>query len=241
MRLPHAAALVVGIILGASIFIQSSEITRQVPNTTLVMLAWLAAGLLTFCGALVCAELTSVFPQTGGVYVFLRQIFSPALGFLWGWAMFWSVHSGIIAAIAVIMARYIAYFAPLSETAIRMVAIATIVLLSAINYLGVKLGGTVQVALTVIKVAAIFLMVLLFFTLGGRAHQTMLPELYTRDVSIGAFGLAVAAGLFAFGGWHMVTYLAGETEDPQHTIPRALLLGTLTVTACYMLLNAGYH
>src|SRR5947209_12559174 len=170
MRLPHAAALVVGIILGASIFIQSSEITRQVPSTPIVMLAWLAAGVLTFCGALVCAELTSAFPHTGGVYVFLRQIFSPAWGFLWGWAMFWSVHSGIIAAIAVILARYIAYFMPLSETAIRGLAIVAILLLSAINYLGVKLGGTVQVALTAIKLAAILLMVLLFFTLGGAAH-----------------------------------------------------------------------
>lgn len=241
MRLPHAAAMVVGIILGASIFIQSSEITRQVPSTALVMLAWLAAGLLTFCGALVCAELTSEFPQTGGVYVFLRQIFSPALGFLWGWAMFWSVHSGIIAAIAVIMARYIAYFAPLSETAIRAIAIAAILLLSAINYLGVKLGGAVQVALTVIKLAAILLMVVLFFTLGGAAHHALPREISTGPISSGAFGLAVAAGLFAFGGWHMVTYAAGETHDPERTIPRALLLGTLTVTACYMLLNAGYH
>src|SRR5215468_7130228 len=112
MRLSHATAMVVGIILGASIFIQPSEITRLVPGTHGALLAWLLAGVLTFCGALVCAELSSVFPQTGGVYVFLKQIFSPALGFLWGWAMFWSVHSGIIAAIAVIFARYVAYFIP---------------------------------------------------------------------------------------------------------------------------------
>src|SRR5436309_3388905 len=173
LRFSRATAMVVGIILGASIFIQSSEITRLVPSTAMVMLAWLAAGVLTFCGALVCAELTSVFPQTGGVYVFLRQIFSPALGFLWGWAMFWSVHSGIIAAIAVIMARYMAYFAPLSEAAIRTVAIAAILLLSAINYVGVKLGGALQVALTAMKLAAILLMVVLFFTLGGPAHHAL--------------------------------------------------------------------
>src|SRR5947209_12773138 len=200
MRLPHAAAMVVGIILGASIFIQSSEITRQVPSTALVMLAWLAAGLLTFCGALVCAELTSVFPQTGGVYVFLRQIFSPALGFLWGWAMFWSVHSGIIAAIAVILARYVAYFVPMGEPAIRAVAMAAIVFLSAINYLGVKPGSLVQVVLTAIKLAAILLMVLLFFSFGGAVHRALPSEIPVEHISISAFGLAVAAGLFAFGG-----------------------------------------
>jgi len=189
MRFSHATAMVVGIILGASIFIQSSEITRLVPSTAAVMLAWLAAGALTFCGALVCAELTSAFPQTGGVYVFLRQIFSPALGFLWGWAMFWSIHSGIIAAIAVILARYVAYFVPMGEPAVRAVAIAAILFLSAINYLGVKPGSLVQVVLTAVKLAAILLMVALFFSLGGAAHRTLPVEAPVEHISVGAYGL----------------------------------------------------
>src|SRR5215475_14722735 len=130
--------MVVGIILGVSVFIQSSEITCLVPSTRGVMLAWLAAGALTVCGALVCAELSVLYPQTGGVYVFLKEIFSPALGFHWGWAMFWSVHSGIIAAIAVVLARYVAYFVPIGENGIRGVAIVSILVLSLINYLGVK-------------------------------------------------------------------------------------------------------
>src|SRR5215467_14254713 len=112
MSLSHATAMVIGIILGASIFIQPSEITRLVPSGRGVMLVWLAAGALTLCGALVCAELASAFPETGGVYVFLRKTFSPALGFLWGWAMFWSIHSGIVAALAVILSRYAGYFIP---------------------------------------------------------------------------------------------------------------------------------
>src|SRR5215467_14385056 len=141
MTLVHATSMVIGIIVGASIFIQPSEITRLVPSTLGLMLVWLAAGALTLCGALVCAELSAVFPQTGGVYVFLKEMLSPALGFLWGWGMFWSVHSGIIAAIAVVLARYVAYFVPLSETAIRISAILAILLLSVINYLGIKLGS----------------------------------------------------------------------------------------------------
>src|SRR5947209_6460970 len=96
MGLAHATSMVIGIILGASIFIQPSEITRLVPSERGVMLVWLAAGALTLCGAMVCAELASAFPDTGGVYVFLKKIFSPAVGFLWGWAMFWVMHSGII-------------------------------------------------------------------------------------------------------------------------------------------------
>ena len=97
--------MVVGTIIGASIFVQPSEITRQIPTVGGILLAWLAAGVLTLFGALVCAELTSAFPRTGGVYVFLKEAYSPAVGFLWGWAMFWSMHTGIIAAIAGVFAR----------------------------------------------------------------------------------------------------------------------------------------
>ena len=88
MGLAAATSMVVGIIVGASIFVQPSEVTRLVPNRSAVILAWLVSGVLTLCAALVCAELSRLFPDTGGVYVFLKQIYSPALGFLWGWAMF---------------------------------------------------------------------------------------------------------------------------------------------------------
>jgi APA family basic amino acid/polyamine antiporter len=241
IRLAHATAMVVGIIVGATIFIQPSEVSRLVPSTRGAMLVWLLAGTLTFCGAMVCAELSSAFPQTGGIYVFLKQIFSPPLGFLWGWGMFWSVHSGIIAAIALILARYVAYWAPLSESTTRILAIAVIVLLSFVNYLGVKLGSRVQLALTAAKLAAIVLLVALLFGFGREAHRALPAEQSARPTPLTAYGLAIAAGLFAFGGWHMVTYAAGETDEPQRTIPRALLAGTLIVTVCYMLINAAYH
>ena len=241
MTLVHATSMVVGIILGASIFIQPSEITRLVPSTLGLMMVWLAAGALTLCGALVCAELSAAFPDTGGVYVFLKKIFSPALGFLWGWGMFWSVHSGIIAAIAVILARYVAYFTPLGEAGVRAVAVVAILGLSFLNYMGVKQGSLVQVILTTAKLVAVGAMILQIFIAGGAAHQALPPSPAPVPIpSSSAYGLAIAAGLFAFGGWHMVTYSAGETHDPKRNIPRALLIGVLAVTGIYMLLNAAY-
>ncbi len=140
--------MVVGIIIGASIFVQPSEINRHVPNTGGILAVWVLAGLLTFSGALVCAELSSAFPRTGGVYVFLKEGVSPACGFLWGWAMFWTVHSGIIAASSVILARYAGFFVPLSDRGIRLVGIAFILLLSWVNYLGVRQGSLVQTIAT---------------------------------------------------------------------------------------------
>ena len=238
IRLPHATALVIGIIIGASIFVQPSEVSRLAPGFRSMLLVWIAAGALTLVGALICAELASAFPETGGVYVFLSKLFSPAVGFLWGWAMFWSMHSGIIAAIATVFARYLAALAGAGDWAIRPLAVGGILLLSTVNYVGVRPGSRLQAFVTWVKLGAIAGLVALLFgsaAAHGAVAQAAAPAPATRD-----FLLAVGAGLFAFGGWHMVTYSAGETEDPRRTIPRALMLGTLTVTAIYIALNSAY-
>ncbi|MFI5280664.1 MAG: APC family permease [Gemmatimonadales bacterium] len=232
-----AAAMVVGTIIGASIFVQPSVITANVPSRGGVLLAWLVAGLLTMFGALVAAELVSAFPRSGGVYVFLTEAWGPSLGFLWGWAMFWSMHSGILAAISVVFARYVGTFVTLSPVGLKAVAIAGILALSLVNVLGVREGGRVQTWLTAIKVAAVIGIVALLFG-GGTAAATGTAA--AGAITTRGFALAVGAGVFAFGGWHMVTYAAQETVDPKRTIPRALALGTALVTLCYVALNAAY-
>src|SRR6266550_102648 len=156
--LTQATAMVVGTIVGSSIFVQPSEVSKAVPSFSGMLLVWIAAGALTWFGASICAELSSAMPRTGGVYVFLREMFSPAAGFLWGWAMFWSMHSGIIAAISVVFARYAAGIVPMSDAQIRGTAVAAIVGLSIVNCAGVRLGSGLQTALTIIKVAAIALL-----------------------------------------------------------------------------------
>jgi APA family basic amino acid/polyamine antiporter len=247
MGLPHATAMVVGTIIGASIFVQPSEITGQVPTIVGIFAVWVVCGVLTLFGALVCAELASAYPDSGGVYTYLREAYSPALGFLWGWAMFWTMHSGIIAAIAVICARYLAFFVPLGDMGIRVVAITVILLLSGVNYVGARHGSLLQTVITAGKLVAVVAIIVAGFLLGGGAHEVVLSTGATSagPASSGAFSatdfaLALVAGLFAFGGWHMVTYNAEETHDPERTIPRALIAGTLVVTACYILLNAVY-
>jgi APA family basic amino acid/polyamine antiporter len=233
--LVQATAMVVGTIVGASIFVQPSEVSRAVPSFWGMLLVWIAAGALTWFGASICAELASVFPRTGGVYVFLREMFSPAAGFLWGWAMFWSMHSGIIAAIAMVFARYAATIVPMGDAGIRWTAVAGILVLSAINYVGVRPGSAVQTALTLSKIAAIIVLLGLLFGMGA-----LTPPAAAGAVTATGFFSGLAAGLFAFGGWHMVTYAAEETRDPERTIPRALMLGTAVVVLIYLMLNAAY-
>jgi APA family basic amino acid/polyamine antiporter len=235
--LTHATAMVVGTIVGASIFVQPSEVSRAVPSLPGVLLVWIVAGALTWFGASICAELSAAYPRTGGVYVFLREMFSPIVGFLWGWAMFWSMHTGIIAAIAMVFGRYAATIVPMGDLGVRATAIAGILLLSGVNYAGVRQGSAVQTGLTIAKVVAISGLLVLLFLSGVRQY---IPN--GAPVTIGADGFlrALVAGLFAFGGWHMVTYAAEETRDPQRTIPRALMFGTAVVVVIYLALNAAY-
>ena len=233
--LVQAVAMVVGTIVGSSIFVQPSEVSRAVPSFGGMALVWMAAGALTWFGASICAELASAYPRTGGVYVFLREMFSPAAGFLWGWAMFWSMHSGIIAAIAMVFARYAATIVPMGDLGIRLTAVGGILGLSAINYVGVRPGSAVQTGLTITKIAAIG--VLLVLLLGpGTLHAPVAAGAITAP----GFFRGLVAGLFAFGGWHMVTYAAEETRDAERTIPRALMVGTAIVVVVYLLLNGAY-
>jgi APA family basic amino acid/polyamine antiporter len=237
----NATAMVAGTIIGAAIFVQPSEIARHLATPAEIMLVWLACGILTLFGAFVCAELASAFPKTGGLYVFLRETFSPLAGFLWGWAMFWSMHSGIIAVIATVFARYTAHFVPVGDTGVRAIAVLAIVALSALNYVGVRGGTRVQTALTIAKIAAIASIVVGGFVVVLSDAVPASPETAPAiESSFSGFLLAMVAGLFAYGGWHMVTYSAGETVMPARTIPVALVTGVAIVTACYIAMNLLY-
>ena len=239
----HATALVVGIIIGASIFVQPSVITGTVPSLPAVYAVWIASGILTLFGALIAAELASAYPQAGGVYVFLREAFSPGVAFLWGWAMFWTMHTGIIAVIAMVFARYVSFFIPVGDVGLRVLATLAIVVLTAVNYIGVRQGSLVQTTLTILKVGAVVAIILIAFAVGPQHRTTTMTSGFAAGggtLSARSFALGLVAGLFAFGGWHMVTYAAEETRDPERTIPRALVVGVFIVTACYVALNAAY-
>ena len=230
--------MVVGSIIGAGIFVQPSEIARHLQTPEQIIFVWLACGILTLFGAMVCAELASAFPVTGGLYVFLRDTFSPMTGFLWGWSMFWTMHSGIIAAIATVFSRYASYLLiDLGAPDTRILAVAVIAGLSVLNYRGTRTGSQLQTGLTAAKLAVIAALVAGGFVLGGSSPSATDPD---HQTSLSDLLLATVAGLFAYGGWHIVTYLAGETVMPARTVPAALLAGVGIVTACYVALNVAY-
>jgi basic amino acid/polyamine antiporter, APA family len=153
--------------------------------------------------------------------------------------MFWTMHTGIVAIIAMVCARYVGTFVELSPNGIRAVAVIVVAILSAVNYIGVKQASIVQTTLTLIKVGAIILIVGIAFIV-GRTSAGVAANFAAPDVTVPLIVTAMIAGLFSFGGWHMVSYSAEETVDPSRTIPRALLIGTLTVTVLYIALNVAY-
>ena len=232
--------MVVGTIIGASIFVQPSLVSGAVGSTMGVLFVWAAAGLLTLIGALVAAELSSAFPRTGGVYVFLKEGYSPAIAYLWGWAMFWSMHTGIIAAIATVFARYLGHFVELGDQGTKAAAVGAIVFLSAVNYLGVRQASGLQAFFTWIKLLAVVAIVVLGVWFIMQRETPPIVGAPPAELSYSGFVQAMIAGLFAYGGWHLVTYAADETKDPSRTIPRALMSGTLIVTIAYISINAVY-
>jgi APA family basic amino acid/polyamine antiporter len=242
--LPRATAMVIGTIIGASIFVQPSLVSGAVPSAGGVLLVWAVSGFLTLIGALVCAELASAFPRTGGVYVFLREAYSPAVAYVWGWAMFWVMHSGIIAAIAMVFARYVGHFMVLGDVGTRLTGAGAILVLSAVNYVGVRHGSALQTFFTAIKLFAITAIVVLGIAWVIAHGSPTLSPIASHQTpgtgQIGSFITATMAGLFAYGGWHMVTYAAEETHDAVRTIPRALFIGTAIVTVAYIAVNAAY-
>jgi APA family basic amino acid/polyamine antiporter len=161
--------------------------------------------------------------------------------------MFWTMHTGIIAVIAMVFARYVSFFVPVGDVGLRVLATAAVIALTAVNYVGVRQGSLVQTTLTILKVGAIVAIIVVAFVLGPR-NGLEYPS-FTMGFpgprpgvpfTFSQLPLAIVAGLFAFGGWHMVTYAAEETREPERTIPRALIFGVLIVTACYVALNAAY-
>ncbi len=239
-----ATTLIVGSAIGSGIFLLPSSIATLVPAPGMMLLVWVACGVLSLFGALTFAELGAAYPRAGGQYLFLKEIFGRRVAFLYGWTFFWVIQTGIIAAVAVAFALYVDVFWALGPFQVKLVAIALILGLSAVNYLGVRYGGIVGNVFTIAKVAAILAIVILGFTLADGTGELFSPFVPAGGATTGslvsAFGAAMVLCLFAFDGWNQSAAIASEVRDPQRTVPRSMLLGVLVVLAVYLLANLVY-
>jgi len=235
-----ATMIVMGGIIGSGIFMNPSFVARQVHTPFLVLGAWLLGGLFALAAAFIWAELASVRPDVGGQYAYLREAFHPLVAFVYGWVLLLVIQTGGMAAVAVTFARY---FVQLTSLPISYPSMAAIVLaiLTIINCLGVRAGGTVQSVLMVLKIVALVALVVCGLFLGEAAVS---PEaILDRPASFGlltAFGVALVPVIFSYGGWQTATFVAGEIKEPRKNLPRGLILGVIGVIVLYVAANVVY-
>jgi APA family basic amino acid/polyamine antiporter len=230
--------LVMGGIIGSGIFINSYVVARQVHTPALILGAWLAGGFVALAGGFIWAELSALRPDVGGQYAYIREAYHPAAAFLYGWSLLLVIQTGGMAAVAVTFARYFSQLtgARLPQTAIAAVALAV---LTAVNCLGVRTGGTVQSILMVLKILAITALVLFGFALISPA-PAQVSQSPPPDDSPVSMATAMIPVLFAYGGWQTSCFVAGEVKDPRKNMPRALLIGVAGVITIYLAVNYVY-
>jgi len=255
--LSGATLLVVGSVIGSGIFLTTGLMVQELPSTTLVLAAWVAGGLLAMAGGLTYAEMGSMYPRSGGLYVFLSEAYGPVWGFLFGWACLLVILTGSVAAVAVGFAEYFSYFFPSLGTdrvlvtfdmpwgawrisAGQVVAAASIAVITAVNYVGVRSGNVANTILTVAKVGGLILIPLLAiaYMRVDPALTPMVPPDAVRPFA--SFGVIMIAVMWTYEGWYYVAFAAGEIKDAARTVPRALIYGTIALTTIYVSVNLAY-
>jgi APA family basic amino acid/polyamine antiporter len=251
LGLSHAGAVVVGTIIGSGIFLVPAEMMQAVGSARLVYLAWMVGGLLSFFGALTYAELGAMKPQAGGEYVYVRDAYGPLAGFLYSWTWFLIAKPASIATITTGLVRILGTFPifsffshacvswPLKVNYGQLVAIAATVLISGLNYIGVRRAGEFQFLFTLLKVAIILGIVGVGFSYSGGTWANFATEFAGAKGGIAGFFAALVAALWAYDGWNDLNMVAGEIRNPQRNIPLSLIWGVATVGALYILVNAA--
>jgi len=260
LKLTDAISLVIGTIIGTGIFLKTTVMTQQVGSPEIVLLVWVAAGLLSLAGALTYAELGGLLPKAGGEYVYLRTAYGDLPAFLYGWMRFAVGATGSIAALgagfAIFFTAMFGLNAPWFQHTFQtfggefvwrfgwaqVIAVLVIAVFSLINCGGVRFGGRTQTILTVSKVFGIIVIIAgVYLFTPGVSWQQLSGEFRTQNLGvIQAFGAAMLAALWAYDGWNNMPMAAGEIEQPERNVPRALIIGSLAVLAVYLLTNLAY-
>jgi APA family basic amino acid/polyamine antiporter len=236
-------ALVIGEVVAVGIFLTPAAMARTLGSPLWLLLVWLLMGAMALSGALCYGELAARLPDAGGGYVYLREAYGRGVAFLYGWKCLLVMDPGITAALAMGLALYVGYIVPLSPIAAKAVAIASIAGAALVNIVGVGIGAGLMQLMTAFKLGALILMAVLALSLGAGHWTNFLPFVAQRagaDPLPGALAPAIVSAFFAFGGWWEIGKLAGEARSPARTLPRALALGVVSVTAIYIVTSAVF-
>jgi basic amino acid/polyamine antiporter, APA family len=242
LRLRDLVLLIVGTVIGSGVFLVPGPVLKAVGNSVpLAMLVWLVGGVLSLLGALTFGELSSMNPQTGGLYVYIRDGFGRLPAFLFGWVLFFVVSTGSIATLAVAFSNYLGEFFPLGFWTAKLLSLLVIAVITFVNIRGTRQSADLQNTATVVKVIAILCMAgaLIYFGAPSRIASFAAAAPISMH-SFSAVALATVSVLWAYEGWQYATFTAGETLNPRRDFPLAFLAGILILIALYIFANLGY-
>lgn len=243
LRLRDLTLLVIGSVIGSGIFLVPGAIERRVGGSVgLALLVWVAAGLLSLTGALTYGELSAMKPDSGGLYVFIRDCFGRLPAFLYGWTLFLVIATGSIAAVAVAFSAYLGQIIPLNPVEAKVIGVVMIGVVTAVNVYGTRQSSDLQNWTTLIKVAAVLGISAVLLALGrgfNGSEEKLWPARMSTSV-FGGFGLAMIGALWAYEGWQFISYSAGEAVNPQRDFPRAFLFGNASLIAIYVIAAFSY-
>jgi basic amino acid/polyamine antiporter, APA family len=228
----------IGSCIGSGIFVTPSQIAGLIPSPYTIIAVWVIGGLITLTGALTFAELGSLFPHAGGIYVFLREAYGGWLGFLFGWAYLVIITSGSIAVLALAFSYYLSFFIPMSENLRIAVSITALIMVTTLNVLRAKFGEIFSSIFTGLKIAGILIIISAGFIYGSRGLS--FSGAPAAAGSLSNFGVALTGVLFSYGGWQHASFLAGETRNPSRNVPIAMITGAMVVILIYLLVNISY-
>jgi basic amino acid/polyamine antiporter, APA family len=263
-----AMSIVAGSIIGSGIFMKPATMASQLGSPELLILIWVGAGIMTLFGALSCAEVASMFPETGGLYVFFQKMYGEFWAYLYAWAGFAVFNTAGVASIAYVMATYFEYFIslprldlgmeksidlfipfmghiyPLENIGVKSLTVLVVWLLTLVSFRSTKLGGKVLVVFTMLKMIAIALLVLAIFFSGEGNFQNLVTGSVIIEkkgwLLVGAIMAATSGAFWAYDGWTNITFMAGEIKNPKQNIPKSLFLGTTLCILVYVLINLAY-
>ncbi|MGH9434191.1 MAG: APC family permease [Terriglobia bacterium] len=237
---PGSIAIVVGTIIGSGIFLVPHNMALALNSPGSLLLVWVIGGALALAGALSLGELGAAMPHAGGVYVYLREAFGPLPAFLYGWGLLLVMQSGSIATLAVGFGIYSGAFLPIGPAGQKWVACGLVAFLTGVNILGTRQSTWVQTTFTVAKLAGLAVLTGAAFFYHPASRHPAVPMALSSKGGMGAWGEALVGVLWAYEGWHMLSFTAGEVRNPSRILPRSYLLGTTMVIAAYLLANVAY-
>jgi APA family basic amino acid/polyamine antiporter len=234
--LMEAITMVVGVVIGSGIFFKASSVFKNAGTPTLGILAWIVGGIITIASALTIAEIAAAIPKTGGIFVYLKELYSEKWAFLFGWVQAVIYVPGVAAALSIVFVTQATYFIALTAVQQKVLAIFMIFFITFINMLSTKLGSKVQFISTIAKLIPIFV-IIIFGLIKGEANSMAASSVASTSTGLAGFGAAILGTLWAYDGWVGVGNMAGELKNPKKDIPRSIIIGLTVIIAVYILIN----